>query len=160
MRDATGTQRDASARLRQGVRRGLTLAWVPLVASVRLAQGDAVRSAVAYLQATLVSTGDNDREEVIRDLRLLVTPLAGGEPIEFGWDETGRLDYDADTQRLSYAYVADAGPMLITPSQAQSPLALFQGPPDWSFEPGRYELRLLRIAWSPPGCWRRPSSST
>jgi hypothetical protein len=152
------------------VRRVLSLAWVPLTASlvslvlsvgsiviatrdpsvvlilpdqVRLAQGEAAGGAIAYLQATLVSTGTNDRVEVIRDLRLLVTPPAGGESAEFAWDETGSFLFDAETQRLSYEYVSDAGPLLITPREAQNPLALFLAPSDWTFEPGTYEMRLV-----------------
>jgi len=152
------------------VRHVLGLAWVPLTASlvslvlsigsiviatrdpavvlilpdqVRLAQG-AASGAIAYVQATLVSTGNNDRVEVVNDLRLVVTPLAeGGGAQEFAWDETGRLLFDADTQRLSYEYVSDAGPLLITPREAQNPLALFQGPDGWLFEPGAYEMRLV-----------------
>ena len=153
------------------VRHVLGLAWVPLTASlvslvlsigsiviatrdpsvvlilpdqVRLAQGAASGGAIAYVQATLVSTGNNDRVEVVSDLRLLVTPLAeGGGAQEFEWDETGRLLFDADTQRLSYEYASDAGPLLITPREAQNPLALFQGPDGWLFEPGTYEMRLV-----------------
>lgn len=153
------------------VRHVLGLAWVPLTASlvslilsigsiviatrdpavvlilpdqVRLAQGEASGGALAYVQATLVSTGNNDRVEVVSDLRLLVTPLAdGGGAQEFEWDETGLLRFDADSQRLSYEYVSDAGPLLITPREAQNPLALFQGPPGWLFEPGNYEMRLV-----------------
>jgi len=153
----------------QRVRRALSLAWVPLTASlvslvlsigsiviatrdpsvvlilpdqVRLAQGDAAGGAIAYLQATLVSTGNNDRVEVVRDLRLLVRP-AGGAAAEFAWDETGSFLFDAETQRLSYEYVSDAGPLLITPREAQNPLALFLGPSGWAFEPGAYEMRLV-----------------
>lgn len=152
------------------VRHVLGLAWVPLTASlvslilsigsiviatrdpavvlilpdqVRLAQGEGSGGTIAYVQATLVSTGNNDRVEVVRDLRLFVTPVAGGEAQEFAWDETGRLLFDGETQRLSYEYVSDAGPLLITPREAQSPLALFLGPSGWLFEPGTYEVRLV-----------------
>ena len=164
------TARAGPAELWQRTRRVLSLAWVPLTASlvslilsigsiviatrdpsvvlilpeqIRLAQGGGAGNAIAYLQPTLVSTGNNDRVEVVRDLRLVVTPPDGGDPRAFAWDESGRLLFDAGTQRLSYEYLSDAAPLLVTPREAQNPLALFQGPDGWLFEPGAYELRLV-----------------
>lgn len=34
-------------------------------------------------------------------------------PRTFAWDESGRLLFDADTQRLSYEYLSDAAPLLV-----------------------------------------------
>jgi hypothetical protein len=170
MSDTQAPPPGRSTELWLRTRRVLSLAWVPLTASlvslvlsigsiiiatrdpsvvlilpeqIRLAQGGEAGNAIAYLQPTLVSTGNNDRVEVVRDLRLVVTPPDGGDPRAFAWDESGRLLFDADTQRLSYEYVSDAAPLLVTPREAQNPLALFLGPEGWLFEAGAYELRLV-----------------
>ena len=162
--------RTGPAELWQRTRRVLSLAWVPLTASlvslilsigsiviatrdpsvvlllpeqIRIAQGGGAGNAIAYLQPTLVSTGNNDRVEVVRDLRLVVTPPDGSDPRAFAWDESGRFLFDAATNRLGYEYLTDAAPLLITPREAQNPLALFQGPDGWLFVPGTYEVRLI-----------------
>jgi hypothetical protein len=148
----------------------LRLTWVPLVASltslvlsissiiistrdpavtilvpdqIRFVQGERIGFAYAYLQATFVSTGENDRVEVIRDMRLEVTPVAGGEPATFGWDEVGQLTFDADDGSLTYEYLADAVPLLVAPDSAENPLALFQGPDGWFLEAGDYRVELV-----------------
>jgi hypothetical protein len=90
-----------------------------------------------------VSTGDNDRVEVIRDMSLIVTPADGGEEVELTWDEVGGFTFDPADDSLTYEYVADAAPLLVAPDAAENPLALFQGPDGWLLTPGRYELRLV-----------------
>jgi hypothetical protein len=45
---------------------------------VRLAGGHATGFSYVYLQPAFVSTGNNDRVEVIRDMTLTVRPTAGG----------------------------------------------------------------------------------
>ena len=144
----------------------LSLAWVPLVASlvslvlsvgsiviatrdpsvlmilpdqVRFAQGEGIGYAYAYLQPTFVSTGANDRVEVIRDITLTVTRL-DGESVELAWDEVGTFTFDPADDSLTYEYVADAAPLLVAPDSAENPLALFQGPEGWLLTPGRYEV--------------------
>jgi hypothetical protein len=147
-----------------------SLAWVPLVASltslmlsigsiiiatrdpavrlilpdqIRFVQGERIGFAYAYLQPTFVSTGENDRVEVIRDMRLVLTPSDGGAPVEFAWDEVGRLEFDAADDSLTYEYLADPVPLLVAPDAAENPLALFQGPDGWFLEPGDYEVELI-----------------
>jgi hypothetical protein len=163
---------------RDRVRRILSLGWVPLVASllslilsvtsivvatrdpavvlvlpdqIRVAQAASAGYAYAYLQPTFLSTGDNDRVEVIRDMRLEVR-APDGEVVELAWNESGRFDFDRSDGSLSYAYVADAAPILVGPETAQNPIALFQGPDGWQLSPGRYEVRLVadrEVATSP-----------
>lgn len=159
-----------TASLSERAVRVLRLTWVPLVASltslvlsissiiistrdpavtilvpdqIRFVQGERIGFAYAYLQATFVSTGENDRVEVIREMRLELTPLAGGDAATFGWDEVGQLTFDADDGSLTYEYLADAVPLLVAPDSAENPLALFQGPPGWFLEPGDYRVELV-----------------
>jgi len=129
-------------------RRVLSLAWVPLVASfvslvlsvgsiviatrdpsvlmilpdqVRFAQGEGIGYAYAYLQPTFVSTGANDRVEVIRDMTLTVTRLDDDESVELAWDEVGTFTFDPADDSLTYEYVADAAPLLVAPDSAENP---------------------------------------
>ena len=144
----------------------LTLSWVPLagatlslilsVASiivstrepavllilpdlVRVAQGEDFGYAYMYLQPTFVSTGQNDRVEVIRDITVFVEPAGGGERITFEWAERLELVLNEDRE-LDYDYAGDAVPLLVSPRQAQAPLGSFQGPDGWYFEAGTYEI--------------------
>ena len=98
--------------------------------------------AYAYLQPTFVSTGANDRVEVIRDMTLTVTRLDDDESVELAWDEVGTFTFDPADDSLTYEYVADAAPLLVAPDSAENPLALFQGPEGWLLTPGRYEVNL------------------
>jgi hypothetical protein len=166
----------ATARAR--IQRVLMLGWVPLVASlvslilsigsiiiatrdpavllllpdqVRLTQARSEGYAYAYLQPTFVSTGDNDRVEVIREMHLEIV-ATDGAIVELAWDESGRFVFDGADDSLSYEYVADAAPMLVAPEAAQNPVALFQGPDGWLLTSGRYEVRLVadrEVAASP-----------
>lgn len=150
--------------------RVLRLTWVPLVASltslvlsissiviatrdpsvvilvpdqIRFVQGERVGYAYAYLQPTFLSTGANDRVEVIRDMRLEITPAAGGDTLTFAWDEVGRLDFDPADDSLTYVYLADAVPLLIGPDAAENPLGLFQGPAGSYLESETYRVELV-----------------
>ncbi len=156
--------------LGERVLRILRLTWVPLVASltslvlsissiiiatrdpavailvpdqIRLAQGEGIGFAYAYLQPTFVSTGENDRVEVIRDMHLEITPLAGGDTMTFAWDEVGELTFDPADDSLTYEYVADAVPLLVAPDSAENPLSLFQGPGGWYLEAGTYRIEIV-----------------
>jgi hypothetical protein len=164
--------RDASrsdGAVRARVRRAVSLGWVPLAASllslilsigsiviatrdptvllilpdqVRFAQATSDGYAYVYLQPTFVSTGNNDRVEVIRGMRLLVSDPSGATA-ELAWDEVGEFSFSSVDQALSYEYVGDAAPMLVAPDQAQNPLALFQGPPGWLLQAGTYQIELV-----------------
>jgi hypothetical protein len=146
----------------------VTFAWVPLLASglaiilsvasiyvstrepevvvilpevVRLVGGGQSGASYVYLQPAFVSTGVNDRFEVVRDMTLAVRKADGSAPVELEWASQAALETDADGV-LSYRYEADAVPLLVGPRSAASPLALFQAPPGWFFETGTYDFTL------------------
>jgi hypothetical protein len=155
-----------------GVRiaRFLSLGWVPLATSslslvlavssiiistrepdvvmilpdqVRVAQGDDFGFAYMYVQPAFVNTGANNRVEVLRTMTLEVRAAGGGEPVEFYWDERGELIYDSAGGSLTYRYVADAVPLLVSPRDAQVPFAVFNGPKGWYFREGVYWVKLV-----------------
>lgn len=119
---------------------------------IRFVQGERIGSAYAYLQPTFVSTGGNDRVEVIRDMELTLTPADGGESATFTWDEVGQLTFDPEDDSLTYEYLADDVPLLVAPDSVENPLALFQGPSGWFLEAGTYEIELeaTRVVASSP----------
>lgn len=156
-------------RIRNSVLKALSLAWVPLSASllslilsvasivvatrepevllilpdmVRVSQGRESGSAYVYLQPAYVSTGANDRVEVIRGQELLVVTPSGQE-ISFPWDEQGRLVGNDSTGELDYQYLADPAPLLVSPRTAASPVCLFDAPAGWYFEPGTYRFSVV-----------------
>jgi len=153
---------------REIFQRFVTLRWVPLTAAllslplsaaaiflslqqpelilimpdqIRVAQGRASGSAYVYLQPAFVSTGRNERIEVIRDMVLGVAPVAG-DSASFEWDQQLRLVSDPATGGLRYEYVADAVPLLVSPRDAAAPLSLFDAPDGWFFQPGEYTFTL------------------
>lgn len=119
---------------------------------IRFVQGERIGSAYAYLQPTFVSTGENDRVEVIRDMELTLTPADGGEAATFTWDEVGQLAFDPEDDSLTYEYLADDVPLLVAPDSVENPLALFQGPDGWFLAAGTYEAELeaSRVVASSP----------
>jgi hypothetical protein len=149
--------------------RFITLRWVPLTAAllslplsaaaiflsvqqpdvvlilpdqIRVAQGRESGSAYVYLQPAFVSTGKNERIEVVRDMELVVQPPTG-ESARFRWDQQLRLVTDPDSGGLRYEYVADAVPLLIGPRDASAPLSLFDAPSGWFFVAGDYTFTLI-----------------
>jgi hypothetical protein len=116
---------------------------------VRVAQGRESGSAYVYLQPAFVSTGANNRVEVIRDMTLSVS---GPAQAEFEWTQQLRLVGSADSTGLSYEYAGDAAPLLISSGAAATPLSLFDAPPGWHFVPGtyRFTLRAERVVVSAP----------
>ena len=103
---------EPGTRTRHVMWRALRFGWVPLVAAmlslvlsvtsiyvatrqpdvllimpavVRLAGGHATGYSYAYLQPAFVSTGNNDRVEVIRDMTLTIRPAAGGTETVMEW---------------------------------------------------------------------------
>ncbi len=156
-----------SQRLLRGF---VTLRWVPLTAAllslplaatalyvslqqpevtlilpdqIRVVQGRESGHAYVYFQPSFVSTGSSDRIEVIRDMHLEMTPAAGGETTSFEWDQVLRLVTDPATGALNYEYEADAVPLLIGPSDAATPLSLFEAPDGWHFAPGAYDVKVV-----------------
>jgi len=151
-------------RMREPIKKFVSLQWVPLTAAlvslvlsvtaiyvstrqpdvllilpdqIRVAQGRESGGAYVYLQPAFVSTGANDRVEVIRDMVLEVTSPSG-ERASFSWDQELRLVTDPETGALGYEYVADAVPILVGPRDAAAPLSLFDAPNGWFFVPGSY----------------------
>lgn len=167
-----------SQRVRRPAVAIVTLSWVPLLASalavilsvasiyistrepevvmilpdvVRLVGGRESGASYAYLQPAFVSTGVNDRIEVIRDMTLTAAPADGAPAARMEWKQ--QLSLEADEQgALTYRYVADAIPLLVGPRSAASPLSLFQAPEGWFFGEGtlRFTLEAERVVASAP----------
>jgi hypothetical protein len=159
-----------SDRARTGLGRVLSLRWVPLTAAllslslsvvaiytatqqpsvsllmpdqVRVAQGRSSGAAYLYLQPAFVNTAQNNRVEVIRTMRLHVESAdANVAAADFTWTQQLRLTSDPQTGGLKYEYVADAVPLVVSPSNAASPLGLFEAPRGWFFAAGTYRFTL------------------
>ena len=110
-------------------------------ASARVAQG--ATDAWLYLQPQLLSTGANQRVEVVTDLRLQVEPAGDGAPAAFRWDETGTWDYDEQNGVFNWAYVGDPAPLVVSPTSPQLPTVLFVGPEGWAWEPRSYQVTVI-----------------
>lgn len=159
----------AGGRARRPIQRFLTLALVPLTASflslilsvaaifissqqpevllvvpdqIRIAQGRQSGSAFVYLQPAFVSTGRNERVEVIRDMTLSVQSSAGTQT-DFSWTEQVRLVGDSESTGLSYEYAGDAVPLLVSARTASSPVGLFDAPDGFFFAAGTYTFTLM-----------------
>ena len=157
-----------ATRGREFLAKFITLRWVPLTAAllslplsaaailislqqpevvvilpdqVRVAQGRGSGAAYVYLQPAFVSTGRNERIEVIRDMRLEVSGPGGSAT--FSWTQELRLVSEPSGGGLSYEYVGDAVPLLVSPREAATPLSLFEAPQGWFFAPGDYTFRLV-----------------
>ncbi len=155
----------------------LTLAWIPLVASaisvvlsltsiyistrqpevlmllpdvIRAVGGHASGGSYVYLQPTFVSTGANERVEVIRDMRLTLDPVGADAPVPLTWTE--QVELVGDGGELSYRHLADAVPLLIGPRNAAGPISLFQAPTGWYVAAGAYDATLTaaRVVGSDP----------
>jgi hypothetical protein len=145
----------------------LTLAWIPLVASaisvvlsltsifistrqpevlmllpdvIRVAGGHASGGSYVYLQPTFVSTGANERVEVIGDLQLTLEPVGAGPAVTLPWTE--QVELVGDGGELSYRHAADAVPLLIGPRNAAGPIGLFRAPAGWYVDAGTYDATL------------------
>ena len=169
-----------SERARSGLGRLLSLRWVPLTAALlslslsvvaiytstqqpsvtllmpgeaRVAQGRSSGAAYLYLQPAFVNTAQNNRVEVIRTMRLHVASNdAGVAATDFAWTQQLRLTSDPESGGLTYEYVGDAVPLVVSPSNAASPLSLFEAPHGWFFAAGTYHLTLTAdrvVAGSP-----------
>jgi hypothetical protein len=119
--------------------------------SVRLIQGNGAATQV-YVQPSFLSTAKNDRIEVISDIRLHVQPLDGGDGRDFIWQEYGQWLPDPVYDDLEFEYVGDSGPLLVSPSNAQQPVAIFRTDPAWTFSEGSYRLTITasRVVSSAP----------
>lgn len=113
-------------------------------AFIRVAQGPNLGGvAVIYLQPSFTNVGQSSRVEVIAGMTLRVQPVSGGEAVEFTWREIDRFVSDPlNGNRLTYEYVSDAQPLLVSQGNPQAPVANFNGPPGWYFAPGTYRITL------------------
>jgi hypothetical protein len=107
---------------------------------VRMVQGG--ETPILYVQPQFISTGRNDKLDVITGISIRAEPVGGGAGADFTWDEQGAWSYDPTVKELTYIFVADAGPLMVSPSNPQFPVGLFAGPPAWQFEPGDYRLTI------------------
>ena len=164
--DTASRLRAAARRARSPLSRFVMLRWVPLTAAllslvlsvvaiytatqepsvtmlmpgqVRIAQGHSTGGAYLYLQPAFGNTAQNNRVEVIRDMALHVS---GPAAADFRWSQQLRFVTDAATGELTYEYVADAVPLVVSPSNAASPLGLFEAPHGWFFAAGTYQFTL------------------
>jgi hypothetical protein len=155
------------ARPRHVMWRAIRFGWVPLVAAmlslvlsltsiyvatrqpdvllimpsvVRLAGGHSTGYSYAYLQPAFVSTGNNDRVEVIRDMRLTVRSTTGGDSTVMTWK--GLASLVGSGGGLDYEYAGDAVPLLVIPRTASAPLAVFDAPAGWFLAAGTYDFTL------------------
>ena len=108
---------------------------------VRLVGGRMTGASYVYLQPSFVSTGVNDRVEVVADMSLVVERADGSDATEMRWQEQASLVTD-EGGALSYRYEQDAVPLLVGPRSAANPLALFQAPDGWFFREGDYRFTL------------------
>ncbi|MET8027892.1 hypothetical protein [Streptomyces avermitilis] len=107
---------------------------------VRIAQGDEVWF---YLQPTLSTRVETAQTEVITQAELhLRAPGPGTRQPVFYWDESGTFTYDRTDHTLSYAWIADPSPLLVSRDKPQQPLMLFKTT-GWKFSSGRYRGRLI-----------------
>lgn len=120
---------------------------------VRIAQGRSSGAAYLYLQPAFVNTAQNNRVEVIRGMTLHVAAVnTTTAAADFAWTQQLRLEVDSSSGELTYRYVGDAVPLVVSPSNAASPLALFEAPTGWFFAAGTYEFSLTAdrvVAGSP-----------
>lgn len=72
-------------------------------------------------------------------MALHVTGPATGD---FGWTEQLRLETDPESGGLTYQYLADAAPLVVSPNNAASPLGLFESPTGWFFGAGTYQFKV------------------
>lgn len=120
-------------------------------AQVRVAQGGS-QGPYLYLQPAFIHTGASQRAEIITDVKVHVEPVGGGAGANFVWNEQGEWRYDPATQEVSWGYLGDPSPFVLSPERAELFTGLFVGPQEWHFAPGAYRLTLTaqRMVGSEP----------
>ncbi len=95
-----------------------------------------------YIQPSFVSTGRNNRIDVITDIKLHIEALADQSvPTDFKWTELGTWSYIPETG-ITYIFQSFKRPLNVSPSNPQSPVCLLQGPSDWLFNAGDYRFTI------------------
>jgi hypothetical protein len=111
---------------------------------VRVTQG--VDLAWLYIQPRFVSTSSNDRVEVIESIEVSVAPVLSNpstrQAVTFDWGEQGQMTYSESSRTLSWQWVADPGPLVVSPGNPQNPTGLFYAPEGWFWEVGRYQVTI------------------
>lgn len=96
-----------------------------------------------YLEPSFVSTGYNDRLDVITNIKLRAEVLAGqSSSADFIWAEIGGWNYDTEQNNLTYVHLSLKRALLVSPSNPQLPVLLFQGPLGWNFNAGDYKITI------------------
>lgn len=95
-----------------------------------------------YLQPRFIDSGSNDRVEVVTGMTATLTWAGGGEPVALRWDEQGAWVYDSNSHELTWTFVADPAPLIVSRSSPQLPMCLFLAPADWQWQAGDYVLHL------------------
>lgn len=107
---------------------------------------------VALFQPTLLHAGPSEQVEVIETMALTLYPTATPTDTHtIGWREVGRLYSEPVSGTITYEWVADPSPLMLTRETAQSPLGAFYGAPDLVWWPGEWqaEIRATRAEGDP-----------
>lgn len=100
-------------------------------------------SAWMYVQPHFIVAGATDRVAVVTGLSVTVAPRAGADAASFAWEEQGTWTYDSPTQALTWEFVADPSPLLVSASTPQSPVALMVSAEPMAWAPGAYGVTIL-----------------
>ena len=103
---------------------------------VRVTQGH--DSAWLYIQPRFFSTSESDRIDGIAGIDVSVTLSADDEPATFEWDEQGTWAFNQAARSLTWQWVADPGPLVVSPAVPQQPVGLFMAPDGWYWQAGEY----------------------
>ena len=105
---------------------------------VRVTQGE--DRAWLYIQPRYVSTSQNDRIDVITSIEIEVKQEGESPSIPFDWDEQGAWNFDHATRSLTWDWVADPGPLVVSPADPQMPSGFFLSRVGWFWTAGDYEI--------------------
>ncbi len=115
---------------------------------LRVNQEKAEGRAYVDIQPTVVSIGRSTRVEVLRDFTLEVTPMGDQasvrKPTKFEWQEYGKLETNIEEEpTLTYVFVGNPAPLVVSPTEPQSPILRLKGRDDWYFKAGKYQMTLI-----------------
>lgn len=105
---------------------------------VRVTQGE--DRAWLYIQPRYVSTSQNDQIDVVTSIEVEVKPPEASASIPFDWDEQGIWNFDHASRSLTWDWVADPGPLVVSPADPQMPSGLFLSRDGWLWAAGDYEI--------------------
>ena len=105
---------------------------------VRVTQG--FDSAWLYIQLRFVSTSSNDRIDVVTSIEVDVAPTNEEQSATFEWDEQGTWTFNHEARSLSWQWVADPGPLVVSPANPQQPTGLYMAGDGWFWDAGSYAV--------------------